>query len=74
MMDVTVIASAGGRQLFKKRDFAFESNQQDADAITEDGKKLFITEYKPKFETDPAIKARINGVRYKLRTFRVRTA
>jgi hypothetical protein len=73
-MDVSVISSGIGRQLFRKNDYAFESAQQDYDAIAKDGKDQFIKEYKPKFESDPQIAARINGVRYKLRTFRVRTA
>lgn len=73
-MDVSVIAALMGRELFRKDGFIFESYEHDVDAITQDGKSAFLTEYKPKLANDPSLSRRVNGVRYKLRTFSIRTA
>jgi hypothetical protein len=73
-MDVSVIAAHLGRELYRKNGFIFESYEHDVDAITTDGQQAFLTEFKPKFANDPTLSRRVNGVRYKLRTFAVRTA
>jgi hypothetical protein len=73
-MDVSVISSAIGRELYRQNGFVFESFGQDDKAITDDGKKQFLTTFKSQVESDPTIAGRINGVRYKIRPMRVRTA
>ncbi len=74
VVDVSVVSSLSGRGLHHVKGFEFESHEQEHNAIDKDGKQQFLAKFKARLPSEPAIEARINGTRYKVRTMRLRTA
>lgn len=70
-MDVSVLSAAIGRELYRRNGFVFESFGQDDKSVADDGKRLFLEDFKSKTDCNHAV---TNGVRFKVRPLRVRTA